>query len=89
MSRTMETVVGIVRPLAGVEVAQVTRETRIIDDFDVASADLIDIVLELEKAFGVRIGDEETAGLETIGDVCDLIDRKTADAPAAEPGARA
>ncbi len=78
MSGTMERVIRIVKPLAAAEVDEVSAETRIVDDLDVASADLVDVVLELEKEFGVRIRDEETVGLETIGDVCELIEGKTA-----------
>ena len=54
MRATMERVIRIVKPLAALEVENVTEATRIIDDFDVASADLVDIVLELEEEFFIR-----------------------------------
>lgn len=85
MQDIREKVIAIVLPLAAAQPAAVTDATRIIDDLDVSSADLIEIVLELEDAFGIEIADEESSTLETVGDVCGLVAGKLAGTEATPP----
>ena len=49
-------------------------ESTTLNELDVNSARMIDIVLDLEDEFGVTIDDAKTPTLKTIGDVVNLID---------------
>jgi len=57
--------------------AEITEETRLIEDLKVNSARLVDIILETEDAFGITIDDAAADGLRTVGDAINLIVAKT------------
>ena len=45
-------------------------------DINVDSLDLIEIVLKLKKKFDINISYLEFEGLQTVGDIIDLVDAK-------------
>jgi acyl carrier protein len=55
----------------------ITESMHIIDDLDVNSARLVDIVLELEDLFGITIDDAIMDRLATIGDLVDVVQHLT------------
>lgn len=57
----------------GAKTAVVTESTTL-DELDVNSARMIDIVLDLEDEFGVTIDDAKTPGLKKVSDVVSLVD---------------
>jgi acyl carrier protein len=62
-----------------------TTETRLVEDLEVDSPRMIDIVLEVEDRFGVSLEDVDVQKTRTIGDLLNLI----AGRAAAEDGASA
>jgi acyl carrier protein len=68
-------VLEILRPFvkSNVPLDQVTMETSILKDLKVNSARLVDIVLEIEDAFGIAVKDEEADQVKTVGDAVNLI----------------
>jgi acyl carrier protein len=52
---------------------QITDDTLLVDDLNVNSARLVDIMLEMEDRFGILIADEEASELTTVGGAIDLI----------------
>lgn len=53
-----------------------SENTQILDELDINSARLVDIVISIEDEFGIEIGDDEADNIQTIGDVIGLIDKK-------------
>lgn len=53
-------------------------DTSLVGDLNINSARLVDIVLDLEDLFGIRIEDRESDRVKTVSDVAGLIERKTA-----------
>lgn len=51
----------------------ITDETVLVDDLNVNSARLVDIMLEMEDRFAILITDEEASALTTVGGAVDLI----------------
>lgn len=41
------------------------------------SLDLVELIMEIEKAFNISIQDEETFGLKTVSDAVELVKNKT------------
>jgi acyl carrier protein len=68
-------VVEILRPFvkSNTPAEQITMETSILKDLKVNSARLVDIVLEIEDAFGIAVKDEEADQVKTVGDAVNLI----------------
>ena len=62
--------------------------TAFLDDLGADSLDLVELVMELEEEFGVRISEEEAAQIKTVGDAIDCIEWHLR-GEAAEPAAAA
>lgn len=75
----MGRVIQIIKPFAKNQeaLAKATLDTRILEDLKVNSARLVDIVLELENAFGIELGDEDADKVRTVGDAVQVITAKT------------
>jgi len=70
-----EKVVTIVKKFAkdANAVASINMETSILKDLKVNSARLVDVVLELEDAFGITVNDDQADKVRTVGDAVTLI----------------
>jgi acyl carrier protein len=51
-------------------------QARIRDDLGVSSANLVDVLLQMEETFDISISDNELEGLNTLGDAVKVIDSK-------------
>lgn len=77
---TFSRVLEIVKPYAknAAALAGATPETHILDDLEVNSARLVDVVLAFEDAFGIAIDDADVDEVNTLGDAVRLIESKKA-----------
>ena len=75
-----EKVVKVISPFAknAEALASVSNETNILDDLQVNSARLVDIVLEFEDEFDIEVEDEAADSIVTVGDAVKLILQKVA-----------
>jgi acyl carrier protein len=63
----------IVEEVAGIDTAEVTTEKSFVDDLDIDSLSMVEIAVQAEDRFGVKIPDEQLAELKTVGDAVDYI----------------
>jgi acyl carrier protein len=75
---TFDKVVEIIRPFVKNQeaLAEANEKTRILDDLQVNSARLVDIVLDFEDRFGIEIDDESADRVQTIGDAVAVVQEK-------------
>jgi acyl carrier protein len=52
---------------------RIGEDTRFKEDLDADSLDLVELVMELEDRYGVRIPDEEAARILTAGQAADFV----------------
>jgi acyl carrier protein len=64
---------SIVEEVAGVDADDVTVEKSFVDDLDIDSLSMVEIAVQAEDKFGVKIPDDELANLKTVGDAVDYI----------------
>ena len=55
--------------MTGIDPSEVTPETSFVDDLDLDSLSMVEIAVQTEDKHGVKIPDEDLAGLRTVGDV--------------------
>ena len=65
----------IVNEVAGVDADDVQLEKSFVDDLDIDSLSMVEIVVAAEEKFSVRIPDEEVKNLKTVGDAVSFIER--------------
>ena len=54
--------------------SEINRDSRLADDLDADSIDLIEVVNGAEKEYGVTIEEQDLYDLETVGELVALID---------------
>ena len=64
----------IVEEVAGVPASSVQPDKEFVNDLDVDSLSMVEIVVAAEEKFGVRIPDDQVKNLRTVGDAVDYID---------------
>ncbi len=68
-----EKIKEIVVDLLGVDESVVTMDARFREDLEADSLDLVELIMELESAFGAEISDEEAQQITTIGEAVKYI----------------
>ena len=58
-----------------VDEAVIAPDAKLKDDLGIDSLDFVDIVVIVERNFGFKIKPEEMAGVVTLSDFCDYIER--------------
>jgi acyl carrier protein len=64
-----EKVISIVSEAANVDVGNIKAETSFVDDLNLDSLDMVEMMMKMEEEFGVEIPEEKTEDLKTINDV--------------------
>jgi acyl carrier protein len=57
----------------GVDEGEITEAASFQEDLDADSLDLVELIMELEDQFGVKISDEDAQGIQTVGQAVDYI----------------
>ena len=57
----------------GIDENEISEEASFQGDLDADSLDLVELIMELEDQFGVKISDEDAQGIQTVGQAVDFI----------------
>ena len=68
MSEIESKVIDIIVEKLGVSKSQVTMESSYTADLNADSLDVVELVMEFEKEFGITISDDATQKISTVGD---------------------
>ena len=55
--------------------SEVKRESSFANDLGADSLDIVELIMDFEKEFGVSIPDEESETIQTVGDAIDYIEK--------------
>jgi acyl carrier protein len=78
----------IIEEVTGIEPSEVTPEKSFVDDLDIDSLSMVEIAVQTEDKYGVKIPDEDLAGLRTVGDVVSYIQKLEEENPEAAAAIR-
>jgi acyl carrier protein len=57
----------------GIDAAEIREESRFKEDLEADSLDLVELVMELEDGYGIRIAEDEAERIKTIGQAVDFV----------------
>lgn len=72
----LEQIKPLIAEALNLDEAEITLAATLKDDLGIDSLDAVELVMELEDAFGVKIEDAEAQAFVTIGDIVKLLEAK-------------
>ncbi len=73
---TLNKVISILEEELGVEADEITPESNLKEDLDADSLDLVELVMQLEEEFSIKIKEEDYPKLATVKNIVDFIELK-------------
>jgi acyl carrier protein len=71
-----EKVIKLVSEATKVDAQNISQNTNFIDDLNLDSLDMVELMMKMEDEFGVEIPEDETENLKSIGDVINYLKTK-------------
>lgn len=75
MAEILEKVQTIIAEKLSVDAAEVTPEKHFANDLGADSLDTVELIMDFENEFGVKIPDEEAEKIQTVGDAVAYIEK--------------
>ena len=69
-------VIKLISDATKVDIAKVKPETSFVDDLNLDSLDIVELMMKMEDEFGIEIPEEDAEGLKTVNDVVKYLESK-------------
>ncbi len=67
-------VIEIIANTLEIDASKINKETNLLNDLDIESLDLVDLVTAFEDEYKVEIADKDVKDLHTVGDIVEYIE---------------
>ena len=71
-----EKVIKLVSDATKVEASKITAGTNFVEDLNLDSLDIVELMMKMEDDFGIEIPEEDAEGLKTVKDVVSYLEAK-------------
>lgn len=69
-------VIKLISDATKVDIAKIKPETSFVDDLNLDSLDIVELMMKMEDEFGIEIPEEDAEGLKTVNDVVKYLESK-------------
>jgi acyl carrier protein len=69
-------VMKLVSDATKIDITKISLETSFVDDLNLDSLDIVELMMKMEDEFGVEIPEEDAEGLKSIKDVVGYLENK-------------
>lgn len=77
MAASREEILGRVKEVLveqlGIDESEITEDASFAEDLDADSLDLVELIMELEDQFGIKISDEDAQKITTVGQAVEFV----------------
>ena len=74
MDKKLEAIIAIISDFVDVDPAEVTVDSKLRSDLGLNSFDFVNIAVEVEREYNIKIPDTDIAQLKTVGDLLAPVD---------------
>ncbi len=71
-------VIKLISDATKIDASKITLETSFVDDLNLDSLDIVELMMKMEDEFGVEIPEEDAEGLKTVKDIVTYLEKKQA-----------
>ncbi|MBQ4207552.1 MAG: acyl carrier protein [Clostridia bacterium] len=75
MDKKLQAVIAIISDFVDVDPAEVTVDSKLRSDLGLNSFDFVNIAVEVEREYNIKIPDTDISQLKTVGDLLALVDQ--------------
>lgn len=71
-----EKVINLISDATKIDKSKISSETSFVDDLNLDSLDIVELMMKMEDEFGVEIPEEDAEGLKSVKDVVTYLEKK-------------
>ncbi len=71
-----EKVIKLISDATKIDAGKITLDTSFVDDLNLDSLDIVELMMKMEDDFGIEIPEEDAEGLKTVKDVVSYLEKK-------------
>ena len=71
-----EKVIQLIADATKVDIAKISTGTSFVDDLNLDSLDIVELMMKMEDEFGIKIPEEDAEGLKKVSDVVSYLEKK-------------
>jgi len=69
-------VIKLISDATKVDMAKISADTSFVDDLNLDSLDIVELMMKMEDEFGVEIPEEDAEGLKKVSDIVTYLEAK-------------
>ncbi len=74
MDKKLQAIIAIISDFVDIDPAEVTVDSKLRSDLGLNSFDFVNIAVEVEREYNIKIPDTDISQLKTVGDLLALVD---------------